>query len=73
MSKIYRIKATPGKDQNLTVNISQDFEEIELLSLKIRQEDVYPIGCANYGVIAGGFLLMVDMVYLKLRYLSLFH
>ena len=53
MSKIYRIKATPGKDQNLTVNISQDFEEIELLSLKIRQEDVYPIGCANYGVIAG--------------------
>ena len=53
MSKIYRIKTTPGKDQNLTVNINQDFEEIELLSLKIRQEDVYPIGCANYGVIAG--------------------
>jgi hypothetical protein len=53
MSKIYRIKTTPGIDQNLTVNINQDFEEIELLSLKIRQEDVYPIGCANYGVIAG--------------------
>ena len=53
MSKIYRIKTTPGKDQNLTVNINQDFEEIELLSLKIRQEDVYPIGCSDYGVIAG--------------------
>lgn len=53
MSKIYRIKTTPGIDQNITVNINQDFEEIELLSLKIRQEDVYPIGCANYGIIAG--------------------
>jgi hypothetical protein len=53
MGKSFRIKSTPGKDQNISIQIDQDFEEIELLSLKIRQSEVYPKSCANYGVIAG--------------------
>ena len=53
MGKSFRIKTTPGKDQNISIQIDQDFEEIELLSLKIRQSEVYPKSCANYGVIAG--------------------
>jgi len=32
MGKTYRIKATPGKDQNLLVQVDQDFEQLEILS-----------------------------------------
>lgn len=53
MGKSYRIKATPGKDQNLVLQVDQDFEQLEILSLKIRQSDVYTRMCADYGVIAG--------------------
>lgn len=53
MGKTYRIKATPGKDQNLLVQVDQDFEQLEILSLKIRQDDVYLRMCSDYGVIAG--------------------
>ena len=45
MGKSFRIKSTPGKDQNISIQIDQDFEEIELLSLKIRQSEVYPKSC----------------------------
>jgi hypothetical protein len=53
MGKSYRIKATPGKDQNLVLQVDQDFEQLEILSLKIRQSDVYTRMCSDYGVIAG--------------------
>lgn len=53
MGNSYRIKATPGKDQNITLQVDQDFEQLEILSLKIRQDDVYLRSCSDYGVIAG--------------------
>lgn len=53
MGKSYRIKANPGKDNNIVVDLEQDFEQLEILSLKIRQDDVYIRMCSDYGVIAG--------------------
>lgn len=56
MGKTYRIRTTPGDDKNIITQIDQDFEQLEILSLKIRQEDVYDRMCADYGVIAGRVL-----------------
>lgn len=53
MGKSYRIRTTPGADKNIVLQIDQDFEQLEILSLKIRQDDVYLRSCSDYGVIAG--------------------
>jgi len=53
MGKSYRIKANPGKDKNIVVNLEQDFEQLDILSLKIRQDEIYIRMCSDYGVIAG--------------------
>jgi hypothetical protein len=53
MGQSYRIRTTPGQDQNIVIKVDQDFEQLEILSLKIRQEDVYERMCSDYGVIAG--------------------
>ena len=53
MPKTFRIRTTPGKDQNLHLNIEQDFDQLEILSLKLTQDDVYSKMCADYGVIVG--------------------
>lgn len=49
----YRIRTTPGQDNNILVNITQDFDQLEILSLKIRQSNVYDRMCSDYGVVAG--------------------
>jgi hypothetical protein len=53
MGKSYRIRTTPGEDKNIVVQVDQDFEQLEILSLKIRQQDVYDRMCSDYGIIAG--------------------
>ena len=54
MTKSYRIRTTPGrKETSIRVNVTQDFDFLEILSLKLRQEDVYTRFCADYGVVAG--------------------
>ena len=53
MSNSYRIRTQVGVDQQVNVQLDQDFDQLEILSLKIRQEDVYPRFCADYGVVAG--------------------
>ncbi len=53
MGKSYRIRSTPGIDKNIRVQIDQDFDFLEILSLKLRNEDVYTRFCADYGVVAG--------------------
>jgi hypothetical protein len=54
MTKSYRIKSTPGKkERSIRINVTQDFDFLEILSLKLRQEDVYTRFCADYGVVAG--------------------
>jgi hypothetical protein len=53
MPKSYRLKTKIGVDQSIRVNIEQDFDFLEVLSLKLRQEDVYTRFCADYGVVVG--------------------
>ncbi len=53
MSKNYRLRTTPGIDKNIRIKIDQDFDFIEILSLKLKQSDLYTRFCADYGVIAG--------------------
>jgi len=53
MSKSYRFRTQPGEDRTIRLNIEQDFDFIEILSLKLRQDEVYTRFCADYGVVAG--------------------
>ena len=53
MSKSYRIRTQVGVDRQVNVQLDQDFDQIEILSLKIRSEDVYTRMCADYGVVVG--------------------
>ena len=53
MPKSVRIKATPHQDKNIQFKLEQDFDLLEILSLKIVKSDVYTRMCADYGVIVG--------------------
>ena len=54
MSKSIRIKTNPGGDDNyVSINLTQDFDQLKVLSLSIDQEDVYRSFESNYGVVAG--------------------
>ena len=54
MSKSIRIRTTPnGDDKYLNLNLEQDFDFVEILSLKITQKELYTKFCADYGVIVG--------------------
>ena len=56
MSKSYRIRTTPGEDNGylkVNVDLNQNYDHLEILSLKISQVDEYQNYCSDYGVIAG--------------------
>ena len=55
MSKSYRIRTQPGENGYLKVNLDlkQNYDFLEILSLKISQKDEYQDFCSEYGVIAG--------------------
>jgi len=54
MSKSIRIRTTPnGDDKFLKINMEQDFDFVEILSLKLTQKELYTKFCADYGVIVG--------------------
>jgi hypothetical protein len=54
MSKSIRIRTTPlGEDKFIKVKIDQDFDFLEILSLKITQDEAYQRYCSDYGVIVG--------------------
>lgn len=53
MSKSYRIRTQVGVDKNIQVDLNQDFDLLEILSLKLRQTDIFDKNCADYGVVAG--------------------
>jgi len=53
MPKSYRIRTEVGKDKSIKVQLEQDFESLEILSLKILQSDIYNRVCADYGVVVG--------------------
>jgi len=53
MSDLYRIRTQVGVDKSVRVQLDQDFESLEILSLKILQSDIYTRQCSDYGVIVG--------------------
>lgn len=56
MEKNYRIHTNIINDTVLNVNMSQDYDFLEVLSLKLRQKDAYRLHSSNYGVIIGRVL-----------------
>jgi hypothetical protein len=57
MPKSYRIRTTPGTEKTINIQLEQDFEFLEILSLKINQGDIYNRMCSDYGVIIGRVLV----------------
>ena len=53
MGQSYRIKTDLGINKTINVQLDQDFEFLEILSLKIQQEDIYTRSCSDYGVVVG--------------------
>jgi hypothetical protein len=54
MSKTIRIRTVPnGGDNFIKINMEQDFDFVEVLSLKISQKDLYQTFCADYGAVVG--------------------
>jgi len=53
MPKSYRIRTQVGVDKKLDVNLDQDFEFLEILSLKLSQSELYVRQCSDYGVVVG--------------------
>ena len=53
MGDSYRIRTEIGVNKTINVDLEQDFKFLEILSLKIQQEDVYNKSCSNYGVVVG--------------------
>ncbi len=49
----HRITTNIGRDQKVTVELKQDYDLLEILSLKFTQTDVYTSMCSDYGVVVG--------------------
>jgi hypothetical protein len=45
--------ATKEGTQSVNIDLEQDFDFLEVLSLRITQQEAYRIFCANYGVLVG--------------------
>ena len=56
MEHRYRINTNIGQDQVLNINLKQDVDIYEMLSLTLRQENLYKLHSADYGVIVGRVL-----------------
>jgi hypothetical protein len=53
MGQSYRIRTELGITKTINVQLDQEFEQLEILSLKLQQEDVYTRSCSDYGVLVG--------------------
>jgi len=53
MGQSYRIRTELGITKTINVELTQEFEFLEILSLKLQQQDVYSRLCADYGVVVG--------------------
>ena len=53
MGQSYRISTDFGVNKTINVNLEQEFEFLEILSLKIQQADLYTRSCSDYGVLVG--------------------
>jgi len=52
-NKTIRLRTTPGESQNIQIKIEQEFDTLDILSLKITQDEVYRNFCSDYGVVVG--------------------
>lgn len=58
MSNTIRIRTEPnGNDKYLKIKLQQDWDFIEILSLKISQEETYRKFCSDYGAIVGRVII----------------
>jgi hypothetical protein len=60
LNKTIRLRTTPGDavgtnipDNNIQFKIEQEFDTLDILSLKITQADAYRNFCSDYGVVVG--------------------
>ena len=53
MPNSYRIRTQVGVDKVLQVNLDQDYDTLEVLSMAIFPNDVYTRNCADFGVVCG--------------------
>jgi len=53
MIQKHRILTEIGKDKKITLDLKQNFDLLEILSLKFTQQDAYTSICADYGVVCG--------------------
>jgi hypothetical protein len=53
MNSSYRVRTQVGVDKSVPIDLEQEFETLEILSLKIYQRDIYTRVCSDYGVICG--------------------
>ena len=57
MLKKLRIRTEIGVDKEVTFDLNQEFDLLEILSLHLHQTDIYPRDCSEFGVIAGRVLV----------------
>ena len=57
MLKKLRIRTEIGVDKEVTFDLTQDFDLLEILSLNLHQTDVYPKDCSEFGVICGRVII----------------
>ena len=55
-NKTYRIRTDLGINSSININLDQDYNTFEILSLQLNQEDAYRLQSVNYGVIVGRVL-----------------
>lgn len=53
MIQKHRINTEIGNDKTISVEINQNFDLLEILSLKFTQQEAYTSLCADYGVVCG--------------------
>lgn len=53
MGQSYRIRTEVGVNKTINFELEQEFEFLEILSLKLNQQDIYLRACSDYGVIVG--------------------
>jgi len=53
MVQKHRISTNIGKDQIVKVELKQDYDLLEILSLRFTQQEIYTSLCSDYGVVCG--------------------
>jgi hypothetical protein len=53
----HRISTNIGRDQQINVELKQEFDLLEILSLKFTQKETYTSLCADYGVVCGRIII----------------